>query len=103
MPRPARPPVVALPAIVRKGAVCLCHLVRVLAPLDGGPEAIAGIEDLVSQPLDHRLLPALPREADQPTQRERGRPVRSHLNGHLIGRTADATATDLQGRLDVVE
>src|SRR4051812_40215662 len=39
-----------LPAVVREGLVRLGHLVRVLAPLDGGTEPIGGIEQLVHQP-----------------------------------------------------
>src|SRR6478735_10595593 len=46
------------PAIVREGPVRLGHLVSVLAPLDGGAQAIARVQNLVRQPLDHRLLAA---------------------------------------------
>src|SRR5664279_3297094 len=49
-----------LPAVVREGLVGLRHLVGVLAPLDAGAEAVAGVEELVHQALGHRLLPALP-------------------------------------------
>src|SRR5580693_327823 len=87
------------PAVVREGSVRLGHLVGVLTPLDGGPQAIAGIQDLVCQALGHGLLPALPREADQPTQRQRGRPLRADLDGNLVGGTTDAAATHLQSRL----
>src|SRR6478609_5676862 len=58
------------PAVVREGPVRLGHLVGVLTPLDGGAQAVAGVEDLVGQPLDHGLLAALPREAHQPAQRQ---------------------------------
>src|ERR1700733_3246245 len=91
------------PAVVCEGSVRLGHLVRVLTPLDGRPKAIAGIQDFVCQPLGHRLLPALPREADQPPQSQSGRPFGPNLDGHLIGGTADAAATHLQRRLDVVQ
>src|SRR5262249_12396639 len=64
-PDAALPRATKSPAVVREGAVCLGHLVGVLTPLDGGAQAVAGVEDLVRQTLDHRLLPALPREADQ--------------------------------------
>src|SRR6202030_2613515 len=60
-------------AIVRKGSVCLGHLVGVLASLDGGTQAIAGIQDLACQPLDHVLLATLLGEADQPAQCQRDR------------------------------
>ena len=48
------------PAVVREGPVRLGHLVGVLASLDGGTQAIAGVEELVGEPLDHGLLAALP-------------------------------------------
>jgi len=51
-----------LPAVVRECPVRLGHLVGVLTPFDGGTQAIARIEDLVGQTLDHRLLPARLRE-----------------------------------------
>src|SRR5688572_14606920 len=44
----------ALPAVVREGLVRLGHLVRVLAPLDGGTEAVARVEQLVHEALGHR-------------------------------------------------
>src|ERR1700756_2226773 len=91
------------PAVVCEGPVRLGHLVGVLAPLDGGTQAIAGVEDLVRQALGHGLLPALPREADQPTQGQRGGTVGAHLDGNLVGRTTNAAATDLECGLDVVE
>src|SRR5579875_1923003 len=39
----------ALPAVVREGLVGLGHLVGVLASLDAGAKAVAGVEDLVHQ------------------------------------------------------
>src|SRR5689334_22212534 len=91
------------PAVVREGLVGLGHLVRVLAALDSGTEAVARVEDLVHEALGHRLLATLPRVADEPAQGERGRAVRLDLDRHLVGRATDATALDLHGRLDVVE
>src|ERR1700730_11979049 len=41
------------PAVVREGPVRLGHLVRVLTPFDGGTQAIARVEDLVGETLDH--------------------------------------------------
>src|SRR4051812_41657020 len=49
------------PAVVREGLVGLGHLVHVLAPLDGRPQPVARVEDLVHEPLCHRLLAARPR------------------------------------------
>src|SRR5246127_2027722 len=92
-----------LPAIMREGAVCLGHLVGVLASFDGGPEAVAGIHDLVCQALDHGLLPTLPGEADEPAQRQGVGPPGPHLDGHLIRGTTDSAAAHLQGWLDIVQ
>src|SRR5664280_2719762 len=61
------------PAVVREGLVGFGHLVGVLAALDRRTEAIAGVENLVHQPLGHGLLAARPRVGDQPAQRQRGR------------------------------
>src|SRR5688572_24849429 len=60
-PRPSGSTVViraGLPAVMREGLVGLGHLVRVLATLDGGAEAVARVEQLVHEALDHGLLPA---------------------------------------------
>src|SRR6478672_5246257 len=91
------------PAVVREGPVRLGHLVGVLASLDGGTQAIARVEQLVRETLDHRLLSALLREGHQPTQGQRGRPLRADLDGNLVGGTTDPAATHLEGGLHVVE
>src|SRR5437588_12643092 len=90
------------PAIVRERAVCLGHLVGVLAPLHGGTQAIAGIQDLVRQALDHGLLTTLLGEADQPAQCQRDRALRTHLDRHLVGGATDTAATHLEGGFHVV-
>src|ERR1700722_1102592 len=92
-----------LPAVMREGLVGLRHLVCVLAALDARPEAVAGIEQLVHEPLGHRLLPTLARVRHQPAQGEGGGARCAHLHRDLVGRAADAAAADLKGRLDVVE
>src|SRR5882757_1430957 len=102
-PRAATPPPAESPAVVREGPVRLGHLVGVLTSLDGGTQAIAGVEDLVRQTLDHGLLTTRLREADQPAQCQRGRPLGTHLDGNLVGRATDAAAAHLEGGLDVVE
>src|SRR5689334_17625727 len=92
-----------LPAVVGEGLVGLGHLVGVLAALDARAEAVAGVEDLVHQPLGHRLLAALLRVADEPAQRERGAARRLDLDRHLVGGATDAAALHLERRPDVVE
>src|SRR6478752_3744204 len=99
---PAYPPV-GSPAVVREGLVGLGHLVRVLATLHRGAEAVAGVEDLVHEALGHGLLTTLTRVADQPAQGQRGGAAGADLDRDLVGRATDAAAADLEGRLDVVE
>src|ERR1700712_3717321 len=85
------------PAVVRERLVRLRHLVRVLATLDGRAEAVRGVEQLVAEAVDHRLLAARPRVGDQPAQPERGRAAGAHLDRHLVGRATDTAAADLAG------
>src|SRR5262249_7021923 len=58
---------------------------------------------LAREPGRHRLVPALTRVADDPTDRERGRATRPDLDGHLVGGTADATAAHLERGPDVLD
>src|SRR5690242_3863691 len=67
-----------LPAVVRESLVGLGHLVRVFAPLDGRPKTVARVEQLVHEPLHHRLLATGPGVGHQPAQTERGLPGRAH-------------------------
>src|ERR671912_2791320 len=92
-----------LPAVVREGLVRLGHLVGVLAPLHGGTEAVARVEQLVHQALGHRLLATGSAVLDQPAQAERGAPRGTDLDRHLVGRATNAAAADLEGRLHVVQ
>src|SRR6266700_2974349 len=92
-----------LPAVVGEGLVGLRHLVRVLAPLHAGAQAVARVQQLVHEPLGHRLLPPVPGVGDDPAQRERGAAGRADLDRDLVRRAAHAAALDLQGRLDVVQ
>src|SRR5579875_1735842 len=91
------------PAVVSERPVRLGHLVRVLAALHRGAEAVRRVEDLVREPVRNRLLAAGLRVAREPAQRERVGAVRLDLDRHLVGRTADAAALHLDGGADVVE
>src|SRR3954462_9882267 len=93
---------IRLPAVVGEGLVGLRHLVGVLAPLHGGTEAVACVEQLVHQPLGHGLLATLAGVGDQPAQRQGGAATRAHLDRHLVGGATDAAATHLEGGLHVV-
>src|ERR1700722_15282447 len=92
-----------LPAIMREGLVGLRHLVRVLAALDAGAKAVTGVEQLVHQPLGHRLLAARAGVQHDPAKGQGGAARGAHLDRDLVGGTADAAAADLKGRLDVVQ
>src|SRR5829696_257582 len=93
----------ALPAVVRERLVGLGHLVRVLAPLDAGAEAVAGVEQLVHQALGHGLLAATAAVLDEPAQRERRLPRSADLDRDLVGRATHPAALDLDRRLHVVQ
>src|SRR5258706_7768776 len=73
-------PLVWLPAVVCEGLVGLRHLVGVLASLHRGAEAVAGVEQLVHEPVDHGLLAPGPGVAHQPAQPEGRRPRRLDLD-----------------------
>src|SRR5690606_19891127 len=92
-----------LPAVVREGLVGLGHLVRVLALLHSGTEAVAGIEELVEQTLGHGLLPTGAGVTDQPAQCQRVGTAGLDLDRDLVGGTTDTAGLGLEGRLDVVE
>src|SRR6202035_2979764 len=72
--------VLVLPAVMREGLVGLRHLVRVLAALDAGAKAVAGVEHLVHQPLGHRLLAARAGVQHDPAQGQGGAARRAHLH-----------------------
>src|SRR5438552_15282233 len=59
--RPLRALFAPLPAVVGEGLVRFGHLVGVIAALHARPEAVARVEQLVHEPLGHRLLAALAR------------------------------------------
>src|SRR5262249_56067999 len=54
------------------------------------------------EPLRHRLLTTLARVAHDPSDRERRRAARPHLDRNLVRRAADAAAAHLESRTDVL-
>src|SRR3546814_15978662 len=76
--------------------------VLVFALLDRVAAVGRRIEQLTRQAPRHRVLAARPRGRDQPADRQRLRALGAHLDRHLIGRTTDAAAADLDARLDAV-
>src|SRR5262249_43234664 len=97
------PSIPALPAIMRERTVGFRHPVNVLTLLDGIPPAIRCVKQLRGESLRHRLLVTLARGRNDPANTERLAAVVTHLDRHLIGRTADATRTHLDRGHDIVE
>src|SRR5687768_2565449 len=77
--------VIWLPLEVAEGAVRLRHAVRVLAALDGGADAVAGIEQLGGELVAHAPPIALPCGLDEPAHAEADAPVGADLDRDLVG------------------
>src|SRR5919107_4102685 len=84
-----------LPLVVREGLVGLGHAVRVVLLLDGVAAVVGGVEHLAGEAVDHRLLAAGAGRAHDPAYCERAAALLRDLDGHLIGRAADAARLDL--------
>lgn len=92
-----------LPAVVGEGAVGLSHLVGILATLHGSAKAVGGIQNLVGETLDHRVLTTLASEGDEPTQGQGVGACRTHLNRDLVGGATDAAGANLEVRANVAQ
>src|SRR4051812_21268419 len=87
---------VPLPAVVGERLVRLRHAEDVVLALVRAALLALRIEQLVGEPLRHRLLAAGARERHQPAHGERARARRGHLDRHLVGRAADAPRLHLE-------
>ena len=83
---------------VAEGPVRLGHLVGVLAPLDGGAEAVHGVDELDGELLAHGLAAALAGGLDQPAHAERHAAIAADLDRDLVGGATDAARLDLDDR-----
>src|SRR5437016_8925777 len=92
-----------LPPVMRKGLVGLRHTVNVFFLLDGRAPAIGRIQQLVGQLVDHSLFRAATRIRNQPTDSQRGAPVRIHFNRHLVVRAANPPGFHFEQRLAVLD
>src|SRR5699024_6512288 len=101
-PLPRRGPASA-PAVVRERPVRLGHLVGVLTALDRGAQAVRGVQDLVGETLDHRVLTTLTGEGHQPAQCEGGGPAGPDLDRDLVRGAADAAGPHLECGPHVVQ
>src|SRR5918997_6888715 len=93
---PARGAAKRLPAVMGKGLVGLRHAEDVVLALVRAALLGLRVEQLVGEPLGHRLLAPVAGELDQPADRERAGAGRGHLDRHLVGRAADAAGADLE-------
>src|SRR5215210_7943247 len=92
-----------LPLVVRERLVGLGHTVRVVLLLDGIAAVVGGVEHLAGEAVDHRLLAAGAGGAHDPADGERAAALLRDLDGHLVGRAADAARLDLDGRAHVLD
>jgi len=76
IPEPRGWSLVILPAIVSERPVCLRHLVRVFASLDGRAGVVCGVHQLVSQFFGHALAWSLACGLNEPTESQRQPAVR---------------------------
>src|SRR5664279_51435 len=90
----------ALPAVVRKGLVGLRHPVDVVLAFERSALLVHRVHDLVGELVSHALLTPLARIRHEPAHGERAGATLRHLDGHLVVRTADAAALDLEHRRD---
>src|SRR5947208_522926 len=88
---------------MRERLVGLRHLVRVLSLLYGGAAVARGVEELAGELLGHAALAPTAGGADDPPHRQRGAPVGTHFDRHLIRRPADPPRLDLDRGLHVVD
>src|SRR2546425_6064426 len=77
-----------LPPVMCESPIGFRHPVRVFLLLDGLALALRGEDQLGGEPLRHVLLAPRPAVLDQPPHPQRGPPLGSHLDRHLVGRAA---------------
>src|SRR3954447_453063 len=87
-----------LPAVVGEGLVGLRHAEDVVLALVGAALLGLRVQQLVGQPLGHRLLPPVARELDQPADGERAGAAGGDLDRHLVGGATHATGAHLEHR-----
>src|SRR5688572_33274442 len=83
-PGPFAPSRIKLPAIVREGLVRFRHAEDFLLAADRRAVALRCRHELAGEPLAHRLLAALPREADQPAHGQRHLALGPDLGRDLV-------------------
>src|SRR2546421_2102982 len=95
--------VIGLPLEVAEGLVGLRHAVGVLAALDRGTNAVAGVDQLEGELLRHAVAIALAGRVDQPAHAQRDAPIGADFHRDLVGGSADALWLDLDERHRVAQ
>src|SRR5690349_20884333 len=88
---------------MREGAVRVRHAVRVFALLDRVAAVVGGIHQFARETGGHGGLRTAAGGGDEPADGERLGALRTNLDRHLVGRTADAARTHLDLRGDVLQ
>src|SRR3990170_1165816 len=78
--RPAVWVIIGLPLEVAEGPVGLGHAMGVLATLDRGADAVAGVHQLRRQLVGHALAVALAGRLDEPAHPQADAPIGTHLD-----------------------
>src|ERR1700694_557832 len=86
----------SLPSVMRERLIGLRHTVYILFLLDCGALPGGGVQQLITQLVDHALLTARPGIGNQPADRERRATVGIHFHRYLIVRSTHAPALDFQ-------
>src|SRR5271155_1801505 len=92
-----------LPPIMCEGFIGLGHAVNVFFLLDRCAFAVCGVQQFVTQFVDHALLAASARVGNQPANRQRGTPVRVDFDRHLIVGATHAAGFDLEQGLGIFD
>src|SRR6218665_3082537 len=99
----SRHPPEVLPAVVCEGPVRLGHLVSVFTALHRCTETVGCVQDLVGEPLGHRLLAGIFCIAGEPAQRKGVGAVWFDVNRHLVGGGTDPPWAYFQCWADLVK
>src|SRR5205807_1230414 len=97
------PPIARLVPEVAEGLVGLSHAVSFFLALHGSARVVAGVQQLMGEPLRHAAAAALPREPHDPAASERQPAVRSDLDRDLVRRAPHAPGLDLEQRRGVAK
>src|SRR5271156_3388365 len=92
-----------LPPVVREGLIGFGHTVNIFFLLYGCAFAIGGIQQFITQLVDHAFLTASAGVGNQPANRQRRAPVGIDLDRHLIVRAAYAAGLHLEQRLGIFD